>query len=318
MNRRDAENAGILFSIFSLRSLRLCGVILLVLRAAPAATVTKVTDRVHFIQGSGDEANAVVVASDDGVLLIDTPRESEAAGVVEALRKLSPKPVRWVVNTHFHSDHTASNRYFAERQAAVIVSKELGRLLDKGQKVEGSRRLEFGKQMRLFPGSLEVRMQAASHKAHTGGDVFVYVPAEKVLATGDLYSPRSFPSVDAMGGEGSALGAVEALKQAIDAVPLMKSAIPTPRPAPSAAPEEEKSLEETVTVIPGHGALSNLKEMKEAYEAALRVKAEVGRAVAAKRSRQSLLSSAALAPYSGYRNFEEFVFLLFEEMSARR
>jgi hypothetical protein len=251
--------------------------------------------------------------------------------MLETLRKLTASPVSWVLNTQYHKDHTGGNGYFLDHQVPVIGSKETVRLMLSGAKERelssqeaGNRglpelapRFAFSRQMHLFPAGIEVRVMEVEHKAHTAGDVVVLIPSEKLLYVGDLYSPDSFPEIDTAGGEGSAAGWIDGMRKVIEAVPLVKSAMPQPKPAPSKLPAEEKTLEELFVVVPGHGPASNLKEMKNLVEAAQKLRAEAGRAVSAGRSLESFLVSPALAPFRGYGNLSSFASQLYDALSHK-
>jgi glyoxylase-like metal-dependent hydrolase (beta-lactamase superfamily II) len=254
------------------------------------------------------------------------------------------------VNTHHHEDHTRGNAYFSEHNAAIIGGREFGRADEKPAEVDSTEQkskptsaetqLVFGRQVRLFPGGVEVRIFAAEHRAHTNRDVVVLLPSEKVVHVGDLFIPGSYPAIDTSEGQGSALGWLEAMRQVIESVPVLKSAMPQPKanpskPAPpkpppskprpptapldpSQVPSEEKTLEEQVIVIPGHGPASNLQEMKELFETTRKLRVEAGRAAAARRSRDGFLASPGLAPFRVYSNFEDFAAQLYKEALGSR
>lgn len=263
--------------------------------------------------------------------------------MLEALKRVTAKPVRWVVNTNYHEHHTGGNAHFSGQSVPLIASRELKRLLDSqpkparksasaaGRQAETTRQAQdgsadaasgaqftFRRQMRLYPGGVEVRLFAVEHRAQTAGDLVVFLPAEKVLQVGDLFVGASFPGIDSGVGEGSALGWLDGMHQVIESVPLLKPAIPQPKPDPAKPPEEEKSLEELVIVIPGHGPLSNLQEMKTLLEASKKLRGEVSRGIASGRRLESFLNSPTLAPYRSYRNLESYLTQLYEALSHKR
>ncbi len=308
--------------------------------AAPASSVAsglrfeKVSDHVYFLQPKGEGANSSAVLFSDGFLLINPPGEALLQPVLDALKKIAPRPVRWVVNTDYVQERTGGATTLVARGAAQFASKELHDLFSSVQDQGGKEapagssgktasddsgpQLIFTRQMRLFPDNLEIRLIAVQHKARTSGDVLVFVPAEKVLVTGDLFVSGTFPQIDSEVGGGSALGWIDGLKQAIDSVPLLKSAMPPPKPDPTKPPPEEKTLEEQVTVIPGQGPKSNLQEMKDLLEAAVKVRSEAARAVNAGRGRDSVLNSPSLAPARALTNFDTFTATLFDELAAQK
>ena len=308
--------------------------------AAPPRRFTKLSDHFYFFQAEAGSGNVGAVISDDGVLLIDTPPAGEIPAMLEALKRITSRSVRWVVNTHNHEDHTHGNDYFLEHNATIVLARESGHGDEKSPapdtKDQKSKpappgaQLTFGRQIRLFPGAVEVRIFAVEPRAHSNCDVVVFAPSEKVLYVGDLFVPGGYPTIDVSEGQGSALGWLDALHQVIESVPVLKSAMPQPKPNPpskpppgpskkdiSQPPEEEKTLEEQVIVIPGHGPASNLKEMKDLLETARKLRVEAGRAAATKRSRENFLASPGVAPFRVYANFEGFAAQLYDEVRKR-
>ena len=91
--------------------------------SAPLPRFVKVSPHSYYLRSAGDEGNVGAVVTDDGVILIDTQRERNVPQVLEALRRVTAKPVAWVVNTHHHEDHTGGNVYFLTRNVQVIGSR---------------------------------------------------------------------------------------------------------------------------------------------------------------------------------------------------
>jgi hypothetical protein len=104
------------------------------------------------------------------------------------------------------------------------------------------------------------------------------------------------------------------MKQVIDAVPLLKPAIP---PKVEVKPGEEKTLEESVIVISARGPRSNLQEMKDLLDAAHKLRGEVAKAVSAGRDIESFLASPVLVPFRDYENLDPFARQLFDELSKK-
>jgi cyclase len=298
--------------------------------SAPLPRFVKVSPHFYFLRSAGDEGNVGAVVTDDGVILIDTQRERNVPQVLEALRRVTVRPVAWVVNTHHHEDHTGGNAYFLTRNIPVIGSRETLLLLERrtGEALvaaPGERsaslpdlplRFSFRRQMQLFPGGVDVRISSVGHKAHTGGDVVISLPAEKVLYVGDLYRAGSYPIIDG-GGGGSALGWLDGTREVVESVRLLKSAMPQPKSSPSATPAPEKTLEESIIVIPGHGPATNLRELKSLLEASQKLRAEITRALSSGRSRDSLLSSPASDSFRSHKNFEAYASQLYDDLARK-
>jgi glyoxylase-like metal-dependent hydrolase (beta-lactamase superfamily II) len=309
----------------------------------------KVSDHYYSYQCKSDGLNVGAVVSDDGILIINPPGDPDLSEALDALKRVSPHSVRWVVITDYRIALAGGAARLAE-QGAVVIGCEAMRPLLAGARdqkapeasTEGQVRLPepptgtlrlsiaFGRQIHLFPGGLEVRIFGLQSKARTAADVAVFIPAEKVLQLGDLYNLGSYPEIDDDQGGGSAAGWIDGIKQVVDAVPLLKPAIPPSKTAPSrkspppksampaqGAPAAEKTPEEELTVVTGHGPLSNLMELKGLLETARKLRAEVSKLVADGIEREKLLSSPGLSSFRVYNGFDQYASQLFDALSKK-
>jgi len=182
----------------------------------------------------------------------------------------------------------------------------------------------FKKRMYLFPDDVEIEIHALPHEARTGADIFAYVPDEKVLFVGRLFEPGYYPDIDTSTG-GSALKWIDALEQVIDSVPLLISAIPPEDPedekgleeggAAGVEEEEEKTLEEMITVIPARGEVTNLQAMKDMLNTSKKLLNGISRTVKAGRSCERYLDSGGAAAYRVYGNFYPYAEQLCRELA---
>lgn len=195
----------------------------------------------------------------------------------------------------------------------------------------------FKRRMYLYPENVEIQIQALPHEARTGADIFVYVPDEKVLFVGRLFEPGYYPDIDVSTG-GSALKWIDALEHVIGSVPLLISAIPPEEPEEEEAEneeyteemeenaleevtaidgeeEEEKTLEEMITVIPARGEVANLQMMKDLLDTVKKLRNGMGRAVKAGQSCDNYLDSPSVDLYLDYGNFFPFATQLCKELS---
>ncbi|MBP1607770.1 MAG: Zn-dependent hydrolase [Acidobacteria bacterium] len=304
-----------------------------------AARFEKLSDHCYYLQSKGDEANVGAVVTDDGVLLINSPSQSGLAPTLEALRRLTTKPVRWIVGTDYRFARSPICSNFEEQGAVYVESQAMQHTVTaiaEGTAVKNPLaqvtvkessppetsvypvdcpQLFFQNQVRLYPAGVEVLVFALEHKAHSAADVAIFVPGEKVLFVGALFEQGNYPTIDASPGGGSAQGWFDGFRQAIDAVPLLKAA--KPQPKIEAKPGEEKSLEELVAVVASRGVSSNLLEMKNLLELSVKLRADVARAARAGRDKDSFLASAAADQYRLYGNLESFVGQLFAEITGK-
>jgi hypothetical protein len=199
-------------------------------------------------------------------------------------------------------------------------------------------RFVFKRRMYLYPEDLEVQIQELQHEARTKADIVAYVPDEKVLFVGRLFESSHYPDIDVAAG-GSALKWIDALEQVIRSVPLLISAIPAEEPAEGEGSgekgkeiktgeaakveggeilkeeEEEKTLEEMITVISARGEVGNLQMMKDMLDTSKKLRSGISRAVKAGQSCERYLDSPAAEPYRIYGNFYPYGTQLCGELS---
>lgn len=160
------------------------------------------------------EAGDVAVrVTPDGAILVDDKFPWNVEELLEKVKSITPQPIKYVLNSHYHQDHTGANAAMLERGFEVIAQRNLrDEILGKG----GSRRNEpaaappsvFGDFGALYLGGVEVQMLYLG-RAHTAGDTFAYFPDLKVVHTGDVLMDGA-PFIDYRGG-GSAVEWVKTL-----------------------------------------------------------------------------------------------------------
>ncbi len=155
-------------------------------------------------------SNAGVVIGDDGVLVIDSFFNPDAAKALLAeIHKLTPKPVRYVVNTHYHADHVGGDAVFRDAGAIIIAHRNVHGWVRTenphlfGDRITPAQRdfiahlalpdLTIDKDMTVWLGARKVEVRAML--GHTGGDLVIAVPDAKVLFCGDLLWRRTSPNI---------------------------------------------------------------------------------------------------------------------------
>jgi len=165
----------------------------------------KIADDLYVIalaKGVGG-GNIALYLTDDGVILVDDMFDRDYASVMDQVRALSNKPVKYVLNTHQHEDHAGGNAKMLGASAEVIAHRNVRSNMVRLNQ-PGLPRVTFSDEMDVNLGGKEV---IARHygRGHTGGDAMIYFPARKVIHTGDLFltNPPQ-PFIDYANG-GSAL-----------------------------------------------------------------------------------------------------------------
>lgn len=225
---------------------------------ASANTLTKIDDNIYAYLGTDDYsaansygANAGIVIGQDAVLVIDTQISSQRAQqFIAEIRKVTDKPIRYALNTHFHSDHSFGNADFAALGATVIshsqadsyMKKWSQKILDKGwsgltpEQSAGTTivypDMTFSDTLSIDLGGITPQLVFHTH-SHTKGSVFVHLPEQRILFAGDLLFNDYHPNM----GASDVDGWVETL--------------------------DRVSALDVDTIVPGHGPLSGKQDLAE-------------------------------------------------------
>jgi glyoxylase-like metal-dependent hydrolase (beta-lactamase superfamily II) len=181
--------------------------------AAVQVKTTNLGHRTWMLEGAG--GNVTVVAGDDGVIMVDTQFAPMHDKLKAAIAAVTPLPVRYVVDTHLHGDHTGGNALFAADGAIVVGHAQLKASMAAGttNALSGAKtppapaaalptKTYGGDRTVLSVGGRTVQLIHAP-RAHTGGDTMVWIPDAYVLATGDIVSVGNrYPNVDVGDGGG--------------------------------------------------------------------------------------------------------------------
>jgi glyoxylase-like metal-dependent hydrolase (beta-lactamase superfamily II) len=183
-------------------------------RATHDVVVRQIASNLYFLfdfEGS----NSVFLVTDDGVLLIDTrthPREGR--DLLDRIRKVTDKPIKWVINSHFHGDHHMGNIVFKELGATFVAQEETARIMEHVQPKEMARRIDgfvkrgldpaevklvlpdvtFGDRMTIRLGGHEIRLFYLG-PGQQAGDTFVALPHARVLFTPGAFAKHSMPNM---------------------------------------------------------------------------------------------------------------------------
>jgi cyclase len=195
-------------------------------------TLNKVKDDLYEIEGDG--GNVAVYITNEGVILIDDKFDQDHQGIVDQVKSVTNQPIKYIINTHYHQDHSGGNAQFLP--TAEIISTAMARTNIVEHKQQGNvqpppvspARITFTTEADVNLGGKQVQAIYMG-RGHTNGDALIYFPAIRVLHTGDLMAGAS-PLIDYNGG-GSV---VEWTKTLDNALKL-----------------------DFDTVIPGHGAITN-------------------------------------------------------------
>ena len=251
-------------------------------------TMEKLSDNVYALYGAG--GNIGVMVGDDGVFMIDDQFAPLTEKIKAAIAEISDHDVKFVVNTHFHYDHTGGNENLGEGGAIIIAHENVRKRLQSDQFIEyfknnvaalseiGWPKISFTRDMTLHINGEDVKIIHTGH-AHTDGDAMVYFNKSNVLHMGDVYFNGMFPFVDVPNG-GSINGLLKAVSKAI------------------------KLSDHETKIIPGHGKVSNKEELISYYTMINTIR---DRVADAKHKGQTLEELDIAAIGAGYEKLDGFI-----------
>jgi glyoxylase-like metal-dependent hydrolase (beta-lactamase superfamily II) len=155
--------------------------------ARSAAELNKISHDLYELEGDG--GNVAVYLTDEGVIVVDEKFERNYGDIMANIKKLSDKPVKYVLNTHQHGDHTGSNEKMKANRVQVTAHRNALANMVAG-KQPGLPHVTFTNQEQVYLGGKEVDAYY-NGRGHTNGDVVIYFPALRVLHTGDLSPPTA-------------------------------------------------------------------------------------------------------------------------------
>ena len=176
---------------------------------------------------AGAASNIAVQVGNDGVLVVDTGGRETRDQVLAAIRELSGGPIRWMINTHGHEDHTGGNETVSQagltlngNPAGIIAHEEVpARMVEEDRPITEWPLNTFFEDRRDFYFNGEAVFLYHHPRGHTDGDVVVYFRGSDVLVAGDLFMTTTYPVIDVDYG-GGVDGFIEGLNNMLDiAVP---------------------------------------------------------------------------------------------------
>ena len=189
--------------------------------AANPFTSKEVSPGIHVIYGAGEKfvgGNVSVMVGDEHVVLIDDAMVPTAPALIDAVAKIAGRPVDFVINTHYHGDHTGGNAQLAKDGTIVVAHDNLRkRLVEKPEDaggVAGIPVITFSDTVTFHVNGKMAKVFHLPH-AHTDGDGAIHFPEANVIHAGDVLFNGIFPYVDLDGG-GTVAGFIAAQQQLID------------------------------------------------------------------------------------------------------
>lgn len=265
---------------------------------------TEVAEGVHALMGRG--GNMALSTGEDGPLLVDDQFAPLTPRIVAAVRAIQDGPIRFVVNTHWHGDHTGGNENLGRRGALIVAHHRVRQRLARGLESELRGRvippapetalpaLTFGEDLTFHWNGLTIELQHVP-SAHTDGDAVVWFREVDVVHAGDVYFNGFYPFIDLESG-----GSLDGILAAVERI-LARAG-------------------DATRIIPGHGPLSNRAELRAYRDMLVRVRERVAAAVAAGKDADATVAARPTADLDarwggGFMGPEDFVRIVHADLS---
>ncbi len=248
---------------------------------APVQVVlTKFGNNFYAIDGQGGRMGALV--GPDGIFVVDAQSAAITDRIMTEVRKVSQEPLKLLVNTHVHADHTGGNENFA-KLGATLISRPLlrERLAKPPAPANGGPaptvapmslpKLTFDAPTTIFMNGESIELTPLP-RAHTDGDTAVRFPLANVLMTGDVFRSTGYPNID-LGNGGSLTGLIAALTKLSE----------------MAGPETK--------VLPGHGNITDRAAIVAHRDMVVVMQGRVAKLVAEGKTRDQVLAAKITADY---------------------
>jgi cyclase len=258
----------------------------------------KITDKIYMLEGDG--GNIGVLVGKDGIVIIDDQFAPLSEKIRAALKTLSDKPVRFVINTHFHGDHTGGNENFGG-QGAIIVAQENSRLRmtsdefmatfngpKKAAPYDALPKVTFNESVTLHLNGETVQVFHVKN-AHTDGDAIIYFKESNVFHGGDVFVRYGLPYIDQPHG-----GSIEGMISGID--------------------ELLKRANDSSAIIPGHGKLAAKKDVLEFKNMLVTVRDRISKAIMQGKTVDEIMKADPTKEFISVFERKDFVKSVYDSM----
>jgi glyoxylase-like metal-dependent hydrolase (beta-lactamase superfamily II) len=224
--------------------------------------VVKIADDLFVIHNEFVPGNTTVLVTNEGVVLVDDKFEVDFDNILAQVKTITPQPVRYVINTHHHGDHTGGNARFRAMNVPVVASEKAWQHMSDAR-MPGQPTITYDERGYVHLGGKRIELHYFG-RAHTNGDTFVYFPEHRTLAAGDAFT----------------FG--DATPQFIDYA------------SGGSAKEWTRTLDSALqldfdTVVPGHGTVTTKAELRRFRDTTLSVRTKVRDMIVGKKTRDEIL-----------------------------
>ena len=232
-------------------------------------SVHPVAGNVSYIEGRG--GNIGLFVGDDGVFLVDDQFAPLTDKIVAAVRSVSPEPIRFLINTHMHPDHTGGNENFGNMGTLIFGHDNVRSQMAIAGYEQEPPLVTFSEDVTFHINGESVHV-FKTPDAHTNGDSYIKFTGSNVVHVGDVYRTTSYPYIDTNNG-GSFLGTIKAYDLLVEV------------------------CDADTKVLPGHGVVSNVDEVKAVRDMMQVIRDRVKARIAAGDSLEQIQAAGLTAEY---------------------
>ena len=247
----------------------------------------KLTDQLYVLKGKG--GNIGLFIGQDGVFMIDDQFAPLTPKILIAIKKITSKPIKYLINTHWHGDHTGGNENIEKEGALIVAHNNVRKRMSVDQVVRGKTKkaspesalpvITFTDDMMMYFNNDDVLITHI-HNAHTDGDAIIYFTKNNVLHMGDTYFQGKFPYIDLASG-GSINGYIAGIEKAI----LLSN-------------NETK-------IIPGHGNVAKRSDLKSYLKMLNTIKSNIQIEIDNKATLQEVIVNKTIT--ESYKSFNGWI-----------
>jgi len=267
-------------------------------------TSEKINDQLYMLQGSG--GNIMISVGEDGVLMIDDQFAPLSEKIMAKIKEISGKEVTYLINTHWHGDHTGGNENFGKAGATIIAQHNVRKRMARGKaKIEAGREIKpapaialpvitFGDDMKLHFNGDDIHL-FHFHAGHTDGDGIIYFAADNVVHMGDTFLNFRYPFIDLKSG-----GDVDGLLKTLGEVLFV--------------------INDDTVIVPGHGDISNKTELNKYRSIIFELRDKVNMMIKQGKTLEEILASGFSDEYDeamgyGFISPERFAESLYKSLT---
>ena len=242
---------------------------------------TKLTDSLYMLEGSG--GNILVSIGQDGVFMVDDQFAPLTAKIKDAISKITDKPIKFVINTHWHPDHTGGNENLGETGAIIVSHDNVKKRLSSEQFSDFFKRsvpplsekglpiITFSDNMSIYQNDDRIKIIHMDN-GHTDGDSIVFFTKNNIIHVGDDFSDKAYPFIDISSG-----GTVDGLISSLKTISSI--------------------INDNTKVISGHTGISNKTKVNEYANMLTDVRNQINQMITEGKSLEEIIS---LQPTSKY------------------